>query len=58
MRILETLLIQLRQVIPERDRLQLFLEQKNSDGLSAVDYCMLKNRHDMGVLLKEFVVTS
>ena len=38
--------------------MQKFLEQKNNDGVTPLDYCMLKNRYDMGVVLKEFVVTS
>ena len=31
---------------------------KNADDMKALDYCVFKNRHDMAVVLQEFVDCS
>ena len=35
-----------------------FLALTNTDGMKALDYCVFKNRHDMAVVLQEFVDSS
>ena len=56
--ILESILIKLRTVITSKDEIKAFLAQVNKDGLKALDYCVFKNRHDMAVILQEFVESS
>jgi len=55
---LESLLIKLRTVVGDKEKIQEFLALQNQDGLKALDYCVFKNRHDMAAILREFVETS
>jgi ankyrin repeat protein len=55
---LESLLIKLRTLVGEKEKIQEFLALQNQDGLKALDYCVFKNRHDMAAILREFVETS
>lgn len=41
---IETILLRLRILIPERQNLQKFLRIKNNDQLTAMDYCVFKHR--------------
>ena len=56
--IMETLLLRLRTLLPKERDLQEFLNKKNQDQLSALDYCVFKNRHDIKVMLEEFVSSN
>jgi ankyrin repeat protein len=56
--ILESLLIKLRTLVGDKEKIQEFLALQNKDGLKAFDYCVFKNRHDMAAILREFVETS
>lgn len=55
---LETLLIRLKCLMPDKETLQEFINSKNNDQLSPIDYCVFKHRYDIKVVLEEFVVTS
>ncbi len=52
--ILESLMVNLR-TIWDIDRIKDYLEIKDNHGLKAYDYCKVKKRTDLAVLLEEFV---
>lgn len=57
--ILESLLLKVRgQLHGDKAAITAFLEMGNRDDLKALDYCVFKNRHDMAVVLQEFVDSS
>lgn len=57
--ILESLLLKLRsQLSGSKEAIKDFLDITNYDGLKALDYCVFKRRHDMAVVLQEFVDSS
>jgi hypothetical protein len=55
--ILESLLVSLRTIWPI-EKVKEFLELKDSSEMRAYDYCKLKKRSDLAVVLAEFVDTS
>lgn len=55
--ILESLLINLRSFMSVDD-VKKFMEIQDQSGLKAYDYCKIKKRVDLGVLLGEFVDKS
>ena len=57
--ILESLLLKVRsQLQGDKAAISEFLAKVNTDGMKALDYCVFKNRHDMAVVLQEFVESS
>ena len=56
--ILESLLIAVRTALVTKEKLVEFLDLQNNDGFRAIDFCRVKSRHDMAVILESFVETS
>ena len=57
--ILESLLLKVRsQLQGDKAAITNFLALCNADDMKALDYCVFKNRHDMAVVLQEFVDSS
>ena len=57
--LLQSLLAKVRsQLGGDKKLIQEFLGIVNGDGLTALDYCAFKNRHDMALVLQEFVDSS
>ena len=55
--ILETLLVNLRSIW-DIEKIKDFLEVKDHNGLKAYDYCKIKKRSDLAILLEGFVDTD
>ena len=56
--ILEALLVNLRTVLPSLDNVKEFLEMEDASGIKAYDYCKVRKRSDLAVVLEEFVDTT
>lgn len=53
------MLLKLRsQLAGDKASITEFLALTNADDMKALDYCVFKNRHDMAVVLQEFVESS
>jgi len=55
--ILESLLVSLRTLWP-LDTVKEYLERRDNQEMKAYDFCKLKKRSDLAVVLEEFVDTS
>lgn len=55
--ILESLLVSLRNLWP-LEQVKEYLERRDSQEMKAYDFCKLKKRSDLAVVLEEFVDTS
>jgi hypothetical protein len=56
--ILESLLIALRSILVDKEKIAEFLDKQNKKDIKAIDYCTSKKRHDMAIVLEGFVNTQ